>query len=67
MNTYSKTRYKVSKKINSSDEISQGQCRGYPSVPSRPGEDEDGKKNERDFLKEFFVFFVNESWRDCKG
>ena len=64
MNTYSQTLYKVKKTKSGSDEISQGQYRGYPSKCSLGQvHTKVEKKNERD---EFLVF-VKESWRDGKG
>ena len=55
MNTYSQTPYRVKKKKKSgSDEISQGQHRGYPSKCSLGQvQTKVEKKNERD---EFLVF-----------
>ena len=53
MNTYSQTLYKVKKQKSSSDEISQGQYRGYPSKCSLGQvQTKVEKKNERD---EFLV------------
>ena len=54
MNTYSQTLYKVKKAKSGSDEISQGQYRGYPSKCSLGQvQTKVEKKNERD---EFLVF-----------
>ena len=56
MNTYSQTLYKVKK--SSSDEISQGQYRGYPSKCSLGQvQTKMETKNERD---EFLVFCERE-------
>ena len=59
MNTYSQTLYEVKKKKKSgSDEISQGQDRGYPSKCSLGQvQTKVEKKNERD---EFLVFCERE-------
>ena len=65
MNTHSQTLYKVKKTRSGSDEISQGQYRGYPSKCNLGQvQTKVEKKNERD---KFLVFFVKESWRDGKG
>ena len=58
MNTYSQTLYKLKKNKSSSDEISQGQNRRYPSKCSL-GQvlTKVEKKNERD---EFLVFCERE-------
>ena len=55
MNTYSQTLYKVKKTKSGSDEISQGQYRGYPSKCSlgQLVQTKVEKKNERD---EFLAF-----------
>ena len=53
------------KKKSGSDEISQGQYRGYPSKCSLGQvQTKVERKMERD---EFLVFFVKESWRDGEG
>ena len=60
MNTYSHTLYKVKKTKSGSDEISQGQYRGYPSkCIYSVGQVQTNveKKNERD---EFLVFCERE-------
>ena len=58
MNTYSQTLYKVKKIKSGSDEISQGQYRGYPSKCSLgQGQTKVEKKKERD---EFSVFCERE-------
>ena len=58
MNTYSQTLYKVKKTKSGSDEISQGQYRGYPSKCSLGQmQTKVEKKNERD---EFIVFCERE-------
>ena len=63
MNTYSKILYKVKK--NSSDEISQGQYRGYPSKWSLgEGQTKVEKNNERD---EFLVFLWKRVGETARG
>ena len=62
---FSVTERSQKKKKSGSDEISQGQYRGYPSRCSLGQvQTKVEKKNERD---EFFECFVKESWRDGKG
>ena len=59
MNTYSQTLCTVKKAKNGSDEIGQGQYRGYPSKCSLDQvQTKVEKKDERD------EFLVKESWRD---
>ena len=58
MNTYFQTLYKVKKTKSGSDEISQGQYRGYPSKCSQGQvQTKVEKKNERN---EFLVFCERE-------
>ena len=64
MNTYSQTLCKVKKK-SGSDEISQGQCRGYPSKCSLGQvQTKVEKKNERD---EFLVLLWNRVGEMARG
>ena len=61
MNTYSQTLYKVKQTKSGSDEISQGQYRGYPSKCSLGQvQTKVEKKNETD---EFSVFCERELQR----
>ena len=61
MNTYSQTQYKSIKTKSGSDEISQGQYRGYPSKCSLGQvQTKVEKKNGRD---EFLVFCERELGR----